>query len=160
MYELISKCCIVCVFLFNTLHFASVCYSGLHTDIHMHTLKTLSLQPALGFWRILACTWDWWKLLSEHFFPLIPVKEHVHSGDIWSELGKLMKRLINWNSSHQSLEPSVASFTFQTISWWSNRTLAINMQESMWYCHVTKNTYWILSCSNFICLGILTTMLI
>lgn len=66
----------------------------------------------------------------------------MHSGDIWSELGKLMKQLINWNLSHQSPEPSAASFTFQTISWWPNRTLSINTQESMRYCHVATNPYW------------------
>lgn len=67
----------------------------------------------------------------------------MHSGDIWSELGKLMKQLINWNLSHQSLEPSAASFTFQTISWWPNRTLSINTQESMRYCHVATSFYGI-----------------
>lgn len=100
--------------------------SNKHPHILTHTLKTLCPQPAPVFWGVLACTQDWWKLLPEHLFLLIPLKKSVHSGDIWSELGKLMKQLINWNSSHQSPEPSAASFTFQTISWWPNRTLSIN----------------------------------
>ncbi len=68
---LIHKCCPF--FFLPSLICKSPCYT--HTHSHIHTLKTLSPQPAAGLWGILACTRDWWKLLLEHLFLLIPLKE-------------------------------------------------------------------------------------